>query len=108
MTQTAKTRREMLEAFVEKNPGDAFARYGLALECARLGDNQAAKAQFERLLADHPNYVAGYHQFGHLLARLNLPEEAREIWNKGISAATHAGDFHARDEMQAALSALAP
>jgi len=50
MTQTQKSRREVLEQFVAQKPADAFARYGLALECAKLGDDQAATAQFKTLL----------------------------------------------------------
>ena len=64
MTQTTKSRREMLEGFVQSNPSDAFARYGLALECAKLGDDAAASEHFRQLLAAHPEYIAGYFQFG--------------------------------------------
>jgi tetratricopeptide (TPR) repeat protein len=106
MTQTQKTRREVLEGFVGANPGDAFARYGLALECARLGDDAAAVEHFRCLLADHPAYVVGYFQFGQFLARLGRTPEARETLSAGIAAAQKAADFHARDEMQAALAAL--
>ncbi len=106
MPQTQKTRREVLEGFVESNPNDAFARYGLALECAKLGDDQAAAEHFRKLLASHPAYVAGYFQFGQLLARLGRIPEAKRILSAGIDAAQKSGDAHARDEMQAALSAL--
>ncbi len=37
-----KTRRQMLEEFVTAKPGDAFARYGLAMECVNSGDAPAA------------------------------------------------------------------
>src|ERR1700680_1084908 len=105
MTQTQKTRREVLEGFVGANPGDAFALYGLALECARLGDDTAAIEHSRHLLADHPAYVAGYFQFGQFLARLGRTPEARETLAAGVIAAQKAEDFHARDEMQAALAA---
>jgi tetratricopeptide (TPR) repeat protein len=106
MPQTQKTRREVLEGFVNANPGDAFARYGLALECARQGDDAAALEHFHKLLADHPTYVTGYFQFGQLLARLGRLAEAREALSAGVAAAQKAGDLHARDEMQAALTSL--
>jgi tetratricopeptide (TPR) repeat protein len=106
MTQMQKSRREILEQFVAEKPGDAFARYGLALECAKLGDDQAAAEHFRALLETHPEYVAGYYQFGQLLARLGRLDEARKMLSNGIVVAQKAGEMHARDEMQAALTLL--
>jgi tetratricopeptide (TPR) repeat protein len=107
MPPTTKSRREALEGFVQANPNDAFARYGLALECAKLGDDAATKLHFGQLLAAHPEYVAGYFQFGQYLARVGETSEARRILSDGIAVAASSGDFHARDEMQGALAALA-
>jgi tetratricopeptide (TPR) repeat protein len=106
MAQTQKSRREVLEQFVAEKPGDPFARYGLALECVKLGDNQAAAGHFHKLLESHPEYVAGYFQFGQFLARLGRSEEARKLLSDGIVVAQNTGDAHARDEMQAALTLL--
>ncbi|MFZ0735539.1 MAG: hypothetical protein WCA98_11915 [Candidatus Acidiferrales bacterium] len=107
MTQATKSRREILEGFVQANPNDAFARYGLALECAKLGDDATAQEHFRQLLVAHPGYVAGYFQFGQLLARLGNLAAARQTLSAGITAAETAGDAHARGEMEAALAALA-
>jgi tetratricopeptide (TPR) repeat protein len=106
MTQTTKSRREVLEGFVRSNPGDAFALYGLALECAKLGDDASATDHFRQLLAAHSEYIAGYFQFGQLLARLGQVPEARQTLSAGIVMAGKTGDTHARDEMQGALDAL--
>jgi tetratricopeptide (TPR) repeat protein len=106
MTQPPKTRREMLEGFVAGSPNDAFARYGLALECAKQGDNDAAVGHFRELLKANPGYVTGYFQFGQLLARIGRVPEAREQLFGGIAAAQTAGDTHAQEEMEAALAAL--
>jgi tetratricopeptide (TPR) repeat protein len=106
MTQAQKSRREVLEQFVAQKPADAFARYGLALECARLGDTAAAADHFRKLLESHPEYSAGYFQFGQLLVRLGNIQEAGKVLSDGIVAAQRAGDIHARDEMQAALDSL--
>jgi len=106
MPQTQKSRREMLEAFVAQKPDDAFARYGLALECVKLGDNDSAVEHFTKLLVSHPGYVAGYFQYGQFLARIGREDEARKLLSDGIVVASQAGDMHARDEMQAALTLL--
>jgi tetratricopeptide (TPR) repeat protein len=106
MAQTQKSRREMLEQFVAAKPADPFARYGLALECAKEGDNQAATGHFRALLEGHPEYVAGYFQFAQLLTRLGQLDDARKLLSDGIIVAQRAGDMHARDEMQSALNSL--
>ncbi len=106
MTQQQKTRLEKLEEFLTAHPQDAFARYGLALECAKAGEHNAAIEHFQRLLADHPDYVGGYFHYGQLLAKLARKEEAKQILSAGIVVARKAGDHHAGDEMQAALAEL--
>ena len=106
MTQQQKTRRQMLEEFTAAHPQDAFVRYGLALEYAKSGDSDAAIEHFRRLLADHPDYVAGYFHYGQLLAKLARKEEAKKVLSVGIVVARKVGDQHAGDEMQAALAEL--
>jgi len=106
MPQAQKSRREVLEQFVANRPTDAFARYGLALECAKLGDDQAADEHFRTLIERHADYVAGYFQYGQFLARLGRVAEARKLLSDGIVVAQRAGDIHARDEMQGALESL--
>lgn len=106
MAQTQKSRREMLEQFVAQKPADAFARYGLALECVKLGDDAAAEAHFHKLVETNPEYVAGYFQFAQLLSRLGRFDDARKTLSDGIVMAQKSGDIHARDEMQSALSLL--
>jgi tetratricopeptide (TPR) repeat protein len=104
MTQPMKSRREILEGFVAANPNDAFARYGLAMECSSQGDSAAALEQYATLLATHPEYVPGYYQFGMLLTRLGKKDEARKILSDGVVAARKAGNSHAQGEMEEALA----
>jgi len=101
-----KTRRQILEDFVAAKPSDAFARYGLAMECANSGDTAAADEHFKALLASHSEYVAGYFQYGQFLAKSGRVEEARSALNAGIATARRTGDEHARSEMEVALADL--
>ena len=101
-----KSRRAALEEFLAAHPKDAFARYGLAMECANQGDAAAAIENFETLLAENPNYVAGYFQYGQLLARLSRTADAKRALSEGIQAARRTGDQHAGSEMEAALAQL--
>jgi predicted Zn-dependent protease len=101
-----KTRRQMLEEYVAAKPNDAFARYGLAMDCANSGDAPAADEHFQALLGTHPEYVAGYFQYGQFLARTGRTGEARSTLQAGIATAQRTGDDHARAEMETALSEL--
>ena len=96
----------MLEEFVAKNPGDAFGRYGLAMECMKTGDNAAAEENFKQLIGAHAAYVAGYFQYGQMLAKLGRVDDARKTLREGVSQATKTGEAHARQELQAALDEL--
>ena len=106
MTSPQKSRRETLEGFVAANPNDAFARYGLAIECASTGDTAAAIEHFVKLLDAHADYVPGYYHYGTLLARLGRKDEARKTLADGVAAARKAGNSHAQSEMEAALQEI--
>jgi tetratricopeptide (TPR) repeat protein len=97
----------MLEEFVAAHPQDAFARYGLAVECANSGDSGTAGAHFEHLIQAHPDYVAGYFQYGQLLSRTGDADKAKATLSAGIDVARRTGDEHARSEMESALAELA-
>jgi tetratricopeptide (TPR) repeat protein len=101
-----KKRRAKLEEFVAAHPNDAFARYGLAAECASQGDSPAAIDHYEKLLAGHPDYVSGYFQYGQFLASISRTDDARRILSSGIEVARRTGDQHAADEMTSALGQL--
>jgi hypothetical protein len=106
MTDQKKTRRQVLEEFVQKAPADAFSRYGLAMECMTTGDTFAAIYNFNLLLAQHADYIPAYLMYGQLLVRESRPEEAKQILTTGIAAAEKKGDQHAVSEMEALLADL--
>ncbi len=101
-----KNRLEILTQFVEKDPKDSFARYGLAMEYARRGEHDNAIENFRKLWELNPNYVGAYFQAGQLLARMGQRDEARRVLGEGIQAAGRVGDLHAKSEMEAALAEL--
>ena len=96
----------MLKAILADNPNDAFARYGLALEYANSGDTAAALAEYEKIVATNPDYVPAYQMGGQLLLNLRREEEARQWFDKGITAARRTGNRHAESEMQGMLETL--
>jgi Tfp pilus assembly protein PilF len=101
-----KSRRQILEESVAQKPDDAFARYGLALECMNGGDPAAADEHFRALIERNAEYIPGYQMYGQFLARELRADEARRVLSSGIEVATKAGNQHARSEMEALLNEL--
>ena len=99
-------RLQLLTEFLEHNPGDAFARYGLAMEYSKAGQTDQALAQFNKLLELHPDYTNGYFMAAQLLERNRHTLEARQMLEKGIEAARRTGNKHALSEMSGMLDEL--
>ena len=91
---------------VSQNPGNSFARFGLAMEYRNAGQPDAAIHEFEALLAADPEYAAAYLHAGQTLERAERLDEARAIYRKGIEVTARKGDAHARGELEAALDLL--
>jgi tetratricopeptide (TPR) repeat protein len=100
------TRLDILKNMVAQNPGDTFARYGLAMEWARTGNLEQAMQEYRGLLAVNPDYAAAYYHGGQTLEKLGRLDEARALYREGIQATTRIGDLHTRSEIEAALAAL--
>ena len=100
------SRREKLEQLLSTEPNDPFLRYGLAMCCTSDGETDVAQSHFRQLLAEHPDYVAGYFQFAQLLARLGEDEQAKPLLRSGIAVAVRTGDSHAAGEMNEFLASL--
>jgi tetratricopeptide (TPR) repeat protein len=99
-------RLAMLTQFVAQNPGDAFARYGLAMEYSRLGQIETALEHFNKLLELHPDYTNGYFMAAQALERSARTPEAKKMLEKGIAAAQRSGNQHALREMSGMLDEL--
>jgi cytochrome c-type biogenesis protein CcmH/NrfG len=106
MSEQKKTRREILEEFLEKKPDDPFSRYGLALECMNGGDSKAADTHFRALLERNSDYVPAYLMYAQMLARESKNAEAKQVLTKGIVAAAKMGDQHAQSELEGLLNEL--
>ncbi len=100
-------RRLMLEQSLAEDPGDAFLRYGLAMQCLREGDVEEGRQRLLALIGDEPEkQVAAYQQLGQSYADAGDAKDARATWEVGITRARAAGDWHAAGEMEQALAML--
>jgi len=96
----------MLNEILAQNPGDAFARYGLAMEFSKAGDVPRAMQEFETLLKANPDYTPGYFMAAQTLAQAGRNPEAKSMLADGIASAKRTGNAHAQSEMEAMLSEL--
>ena len=99
-------RLTMLTQFLKQNPGDAFARYGLAMEYSKSGQTEQALAEFNTLLQLHPDYTNGYFMAAQTLERASRTAEAKKMLENGIEAAKRTGNKHALSEMSGMLDEL--
>jgi tetratricopeptide (TPR) repeat protein len=101
-----ESRLAALKEILDVNPDDAFARYALGLEYSGAGETDAALAEFQRLLAAHPDYTNGYFMAAQTLARAQRQNEAKGMLHQGIDCARRTRNQHAVAEMEAMLDEL--
>jgi predicted Zn-dependent protease len=76
------------------------------MELAGRGEVKAALAEFDLLLANDPDYTAGYFMAAQTLASTGQNQKAIERLKTGIGCAARSGNTHALSEMQAMLGEL--
>ena len=95
-----------LQEILALDPKNSFARYGVAIELAKQGQVDVALAEFDTLLANDPDYTAGYFMAAQTLNEAGRTAEAIERLKAGIASAARTGNSHAINEMQAMLDDL--
>jgi len=98
-----EARIEQLHKFLEETPDDPFLIYALATEY-KEDNKQKSKYYFDKLLAEHPDYVGTYYHAAALYAEEFDINKAEEIYNKGIEVAKAQDDQHALRELQNAYT----
>ena len=102
-----KTRREKLEAMLQKEPNDAFLNFGLAMELVKEGLTDRAVASFDNVLRNDPDYTAAHYHKGNTLIAAGRLGEAKEVLTVGVAAARRVGNSHAEGEMLGLLDGIA-
>jgi tetratricopeptide (TPR) repeat protein len=101
--ETTPSRLQQLLAFYEDDPNDPFTIYAIATEY-RETEPERAMEYYNKLLAEHPDYVGTYYHAGKMLEYLHKPDEAEKVYRSGLSVARRAGQMHAASELQQALN----
>jgi len=97
-------RIQQLELMIAEDPDDSFLRFALAKEWSNRGAFQEAIQVFESLLLKDPEYVGCYYHYAKCLEEIEDFISAEKIYKKGIEMADYLKDFHAKAELQNALT----
>ena len=97
----------MLSEILVQNPGDSFARYGLAMAYATEGRGDEALREFAKIIELNPDYVPAYQMSAQQLIKGGQTEEAQARLQAGLEACERTGNAHAASEMQGMLDELA-
>lgn len=92
-------RIQLLRQFAEEEPENPFNGYALALEF-RESDPKEAQSLFAKLLSEHPTYLATYFPAAHLYAEMGEIDQAKMVFESGISLAREQKNAKALQELQ--------
>jgi predicted Zn-dependent protease len=95
-----------LKEILALDPKSSMARYGIAMELVKRGEISAALEEFDTLIANDPDYTAGYFMAAQTLAKAARNPEAVDRLKAGIACAARTGNRHALSEMQSMLDEL--
>lgn len=97
-----ESRLNRLFEFLKQDPQDPFIIYGIATEYLSI-EPLKAKEYFEKLLKEHPDYLATYYHAAQLYVDLGEVDLAKATYEKGIEFAK-GQDAKAHRELQSAYN----
>ena len=97
------SRLQKLLEFLQEDPNDPFTLYAIATEYRKENQHKALY-HYEKLLAEHPQYVATYYHAALLYVELEQPERAKQTFEKGIVVAREQKEALALRELQNAYN----
>lgn len=100
-----QSRLEQLLKFLAEDPNDPFTLYALATEY-RTADQAKAMEYYEKLLAEHENYVGTYYHAAKLYEALGQNDAAERTYKKGMQVSRREGNLHAFSELQQAYNKM--
>lgn len=99
-------RLKKLMAMLDRQPGDPFTLYAVALEHKKSNQLDAALDYLNRVVQFDPDYCYAYFQKGQVLEEQGDVEAAKDTYRAGIAAAKRKGDAHAQSELEGQLQMI--
>ena len=101
-----KSRIDLLNEMLLKEPTDPFLNYAMALEFHKNGEKQKAIEVLENVIHVDENYLAAYYQLGKFYEETSKKNKAIEIYVKGIHIAKAQKNTKTLSELNEALQQL--
>jgi tetratricopeptide (TPR) repeat protein len=95
-----------IRAMLQKEPGDLFLHYSLAMELSKAGQTDEAFAEFDRCIAIDPDHLPAQVEKAKALRAAGRLGEARELFTSAMELAAMQGQAHVRDYIQQQLESL--
>ena len=96
----------MFKKVIAMDANDEIANYGIADILFSEGEYEQALSHLEVVLEQNENYSVAYLLSGKSFEALDMLEEAKKLYEVGISVATKKGDMMPANEMQSRLNSL--
>jgi len=106
MSEGNKSKIKQLARQIREHPGDSFSKFALALEFRKQGEFKKARILFEDILNNDPEYVGVYYHLGKLYEVLDRPNEALELYKKGIEVSQKQKELRTKSELEEAHKQL--
>ncbi len=97
------SRLDLLQRMLEKDPQDAFCRYGLAHEYVKVGRFDEAIRWFDAAIEADKDYCYAYYHKAKALLEGSQRDTAAATLRAGLVRAEAIGDAHAAAEIHALL-----
>lgn len=88
------------------DPADEFTRFAIAMEHVNAGRDADALDWFSQILERNERYIGVYYHLGKTFERMNRPDDAGDVYTRGIALARSMNDHHAASELEGALFEL--
>lgn len=99
-------RIDKIKEMLKQSPHDCFLLHALGLEYRKMALDELAIEAFRQVLESDANYLGTYYHLAKTYEALKLPDQAIQVYQKGIEIAIAAKDLHARNELQMALDEM--
>lgn len=104
-TYNKMSRLDQLFDFLKDEPDDPFILYAIATEYTKTDLNKARK-YYEKLLNEHPGYIAAYYHAAKLYEETGETDLALKTYEKGIETAKAQKESLALRELNNAYNEL--